>query len=196
MLLCGLCVNSLNILFWDLRGFLPFCLSSGDPGISFQHPAQLCIQERERERKTEREGRWVSAWACTHPKLLFWVWRDLPGCYTNCTLKRWVRRQQQFQSLQNHRWSVRLEPRHTTLTGHSPTPQPPTSDCLWLGSSSQGCGLMLLLLFFVLRTRLPAKMDSCYNNKTWRAPALLCAGLYWYRGAPTTMSVHNQQPIC
>lgn len=71
-----------------------------------------------------------------------------------------------------------------------------TSDCLWLGSSSQGCGLMLLLLFFVVRTGVLAKTDSCYNNKAWRAPALLYAELYWYRGEPTTTkSVDNQQPI-
>lgn len=37
-------------------------------------------------------------------------------------------------------------------------------------------------------------MASCYNNKTWRGLFLLNRILYWYRGAPTTMSVDNQQP--
>lgn len=107
--------------------------------------------------------------------------------------------------LQNHTSEPQMKCRTGTtacyINGASTPPslpQPPPSllDCLWLGSSSQGCGLMLLLLFFVLRTGVPAKTYSCYNNKTWRAPALLYTGLYWYRGAPTMMSVDNQQPIC
>lgn len=88
MLLCGLCVNSPNILFWDLRGFLPFCLSSGDPGIS------QCVEGQRRfvyrkERRREGVGRCGPECAC----ILNCPFerRDGPGCYTNCTLKRWVK---------------------------------------------------------------------------------------------------------
>ncbi len=92
-------------------------------------PAPLCIQERETEREKtererEREGGLVLGPECTCIRNCTFERRDLPGCCTNCTLMCWVRRQQQFQSLQNHRWSVRLEPPRATLTGYSPPPFP------------------------------------------------------------------------
>lgn len=41
----------------------------------------------------------------------------MPGWCTHCILKR----EQHFQPLQNHRWSVKLEPWRATLTGHPNT---------------------------------------------------------------------------
>lgn len=64
MLLCGLCVNSFNILFRDLRGFLPFCLSSGDPGISLWAVGQHHFVYRKKGQAEERGPR-------PHPKLHF-----------------------------------------------------------------------------------------------------------------------------
>ena len=124
MLLCGLCVNSLNILFWDLRVLLPRCLSSGDPGISLWNEGQPCFVYRNRE-AARGGGGWTAVSGPTvHPKLQLFGRRSLPGRYTKCTLKCWVRRQHQFQSLQNHRWSVRQETRRATLTGHQAPPPP------------------------------------------------------------------------
>ncbi len=128
MLLCGLCVNSLHILFWDLCGFLPFCLSSGEPGISLWDEDQCHFvyrKERQREKDREGEGRWANALAWVHILSCTFEWHNLPECYTNCTTRRWVRRQQRLQSLQSHRWSVRHEPQCATLTGH-PNPHPPS----------------------------------------------------------------------
>lgn len=105
--------------------------------------------------------------------------------------------------LRDRRRRIGLEPWRATLAGHpntttttTNTSTSPPPDCLWLKPSSQGCGLMLLLLFFVLRTGASAKMASRYNNKTWRGLFFLYRILYWYKRAPTTMSVDNQQPVC
>lgn len=119
----------------------------------------------------ERRGRERSmAWVHI-PTALFVQW-DLPGWCTNWILKR----EQQFQT--------------GTLTGHLT----PKQNFLWLESSSQVRWLMLLLLFFVLRTRALVKMDYCYNKQDQEGCALLYTALYWYKRAPTT-SVDNHHPF-
>lgn len=113
-------------------------------------------------------------------------WRNAPGRFTNRSLKAPT--------------TVRVasEPQMKCRTGTMARSINRTPTLLWpaadLGPALRA--VMLLLLFFVLGTGVLAKTYFCYNNKTWRARALLYTGLYWYRGAPTTMSVDNQQPIC
>lgn len=134
MVLCGLSVNFLNTLLWDLCRSLVF-LFSGDEG---QHHFVY------RSGGAERDEHSLSG----PPKTAY------------CT---------KSQPLQNHRRSVKLDPCRAILACHPNTISPPHPDCLWIRSSFQHCGLMLLsLLFFVLSTGVLAKMDSCCNNKTWR----------------------------
>lgn len=87
--------------------------------------APICVQERQTEEKKKKKKEHGPALRPESTCILNWYTfeqQDLPRCYANCTLQHQVKRQQQFQSLQNHRWSVRLEPRRATLTGHPPTP--------------------------------------------------------------------------
>lgn len=116
MLLCGLCVNSINILFRDLRGFLPFCLSSGDPGISLWAVGQHHFVYRKKQQAEERGPR-------PHPKLHFLCGETCQDGALTCIWKR----EQHFQPLENRRWSVKLEPWHATLTGHPPSTRPTPS---------------------------------------------------------------------